>query len=171
LIASLNEPRAPADSGELPLRWTELAEALGRCERRVRDDLARHAAPLGFSASQFSLLWACRQAPPAGLGQNELAAVLALSPAHVSAQVEHLRVKGLLIGHRKAPDRRRQVWQLTPEGNDQLEALLATLLEWASQLEEGVPSSSRMALTSLLSELSTALDRQSPQFHQAGAAL
>jgi DNA-binding MarR family transcriptional regulator len=128
----------------------------------MRDELARHAAPLAITPSQFSLLWACSEAPPTGLGQNELAAVLALSPAHVSAQVEQLRARGLLVGHRKAPDRRRQVWQLTNEGDDRLQALLAALLAWANQLEDALSAPSRATLASLLNQLATALDRPSP---------
>jgi DNA-binding MarR family transcriptional regulator len=180
LIASLLESPLAATHAELPCGWTELAEALGRCERRLRDDLARYAAPLGITPSQFSLLWACRAAPAAGLSQNELAAVLALSPAHVSAQVEQMRAKGLLIGQRRAPDRRRQVWQLTSDGENQLQALLAALVAWAGQLEEGLSAGRRETLAALLAELAAVLDAQtcagngqvSPleKLSQAGAA-
>ncbi len=182
MIAPLNTTDLASD-GELPRRWLELAEALGRCERSLRDELGRRATPLSISTSQLSLLWACHSAPPEGLGQNELADLLALSPAHVSAQVEQLRAKGLLIGQRKAPDRRRQVWQLTSEGDQRLEALLATLQSWAEQLEEGMSPDARTAITALLGDLAAALEgpqgnkchpmcdhRTAEQPSQAGAA-
>lgn len=160
MIAPLDEPLS---TGSPALRWTELAESLGRCERRLREDLGGQALPAGLSHAQFSLLWACRQAPPQGLSQNELAATLALSPAHVSGQVEHLRARGLLAGHRRAPDRRRQVWQLTSEGESQLESVLAALVQWADQLDERLPPSQRASLIALLSELAQALEQEAPQ--------
>jgi DNA-binding MarR family transcriptional regulator len=146
-----------------PLEWADLAEVLGRCERSLRDDLSRHTLPLGITQAQFSLLWACRQAPPDGLSQNELASGLALSPAHVSGQVEQLRAKGWLAGERRAPDRRKQVWQLTPEGDARLEAVLAALAQWAGQLDESLPANRRRDLASLLDELAAALSLPSHQ--------
>lgn len=154
MIAPLEEPLS---TGSPALRWAELAESLGRCERRLREDLTQQAMPAGLSQAQFSLLWACHQAPPQGLSQNELAALLALSPAHVSGQVEQLRSRGLLAGHRRAPDRRRQVWQLTAEGESQLESVLAGLVQWAEQLDERFLPEQRVALITLLSELALAL--------------
>jgi DNA-binding MarR family transcriptional regulator len=157
LIAPLQEPLA---AGSPALRWAELAESLGRCERRLREDLAQQALPTGLSQAHFSLLWACCQAPPQGLSQNELAAALALSPAHVSGQVEQLRARGLLAGHRRAPDRRKQVWQLTVQGESQLESALAALIDWAGQLDDRFQPEQRVALISLLGELALALEQE-----------
>ena len=153
----MNSPHQPAPPGESALRWAELAQWLGCCERALREDLARHAVPLDLPHAHFSLLWACRQAPSEGLSQSELASLLALSPAHVSGQVEQLRARGWLAGERKAPDRRRQVWQLTAEGNSQLEALLVALMQWAERLEDELAPQGRQSLLSLLRQLALAL--------------
>ena len=158
MIASLYEPpctQAPPE--ELPRRWAELAELLGRCERSLRDELSRYTLPLGLSQAQFALLWACRYAPAEGLSQNELAVNLALSPAHVSGQVEQLRAKGWLVGQRRAPDRRKQVWQLTGEGDARLAELLSALIDWAAKLEHRLPAERREALAGLLEGLVLAL--------------
>jgi DNA-binding MarR family transcriptional regulator len=158
LIDLLHPPQgAPAATAGPPLHWAELTELLGRCERSLREELSSHAVPLGLTQAQFSLLWACRQAPPEGLSQNELAIGLALSPAHVSGQVEQLRAKGWLAGQRRAPDRRRQVWQLTAEGDARLESVLSALVQWAEHLDDQMSPQRRQELASLLGDLAQAL--------------
>ena len=162
MIASLPEVRARDVHDERPQQWAELAEMLGRCERTLRDDLSQFSVPLGLTQAQFSLLWACRNAPPEGLSQNELALNLALSPAHVSGQVEQLRSRGWLSGQRRAPDRRKQVWQLTPSGNDRLQELLVALVAWAEGLDERMGPQRCSYLLVLLDELAAALQRNVP---------
>lgn len=161
MIASLHEPCAGV-APERSEKWADLAELLGRCERTLRDDWSRFSLPLGLTQAQFSLLWACRQAPPEGLSQNELALSLALSPAHVSGQVEQLRSKGWLAGERRAPDRRKQVWQLTADGNDRLQELLAVLVNWAERLDDRLGQQRRHHLAILLDELLAALAQSEP---------
>jgi DNA-binding MarR family transcriptional regulator len=124
----------------------------------LRDALAERTSPQGISEAQFSLLWACRQAPPGGLSQNELAQSLAWSAAHISGQVEQLRAKGLLTGHRRAPDRRRQVWQLTDQGHCQLETLFEALVVWFEQLEAQLSPPRRADLAELLRLLAASLE-------------
>ncbi len=143
----------------LPLagQWAELLELLARSERLLRDELAERTGPRGISEAQFSLLWACKHAPPAGLSQNELAQSLTLSAAHISGQVEQLRAKGLLAGCRRPPDRRRQVWQLTDQGNLQLESLLSDLVQWFEQLESSLSTQRRADLSELLRKLAESL--------------
>lgn len=140
--------------------WAELLELLTRCERSLRDELAKRTGPHGLSEAQFSLLWACRQSPPGGLSQNELAQTLALSAAHVSGQVEQLRMKGLLAGHRRAPDRRRQVWQLTDDGQQRFESLLDELANWFRELESSLSPPRRADLADLLRLLAASLEGQ-----------
>lgn len=163
MIASLPEIRADQTHETPPETWADLAELLGRCERTLRDELSRFSLPVGLTQGQFSLLWACRQAPPEGLSQNELALSLALSPAHVSGQVEQLRVKGWLAGERRAPDRRKQVWRLTPAGDDRLQELLSALVVWAGCLDARLGPHRRQQLANLLDALRAALaSSQSP---------
>jgi DNA-binding MarR family transcriptional regulator len=149
------------DKLSLPLasqQWVELTELIARCERLLRDDLAERTSPQGISESQFSVLWACHQAPPGGLSQNELAQALALSAAHISGQVEQLRAKGLMAGHRRAPDRRRQVWQLTDQGHRQLEMLFEQLIGWFEQLETQLSPTRRADLAELLRLVAASLE-------------
>lgn len=137
--------RMPADisgleQGNPATRWVESAERMLACGRLLHGHISRQAGRHQLSEAEFSLLWACRDIPSSGVGQNELAARLAVSPAQVSGLVERLRRKGLLEGHRPSHDRRRQHWQLTPEGRDTLQAVLAGLADWAGRLDEALRS-------------------------------
>ena len=102
-----------------------------------------------ISRPEFSTLWACRERSTEGLGQKELAARLAASPAQVSGLVERLRRRGLLEGHRPDGDRRRQLWRLTSTGRARLREILADLADWAGPLDvrfgvEGLQTLSRL---------------------------
>ena len=148
------EPKDPA------ARWIELAERTLVCGRMFRDGLARQAGRRQLSAAEFSILWACRRAPPAGLGQNELAANLAVSAAQVSGLVEQLRRKGFLQGHRAEYDRRCQLWRVTPAGRAKLQAALAGVADLAGRLEDQLGTGGCGALIRLLNQLAGVLRRR-----------
>jgi DNA-binding MarR family transcriptional regulator len=133
--------------------WAELSDLILRSSRSLRDELGRHTLRHGVSDTQFSLLWFSRQGPQEGVSQNEIASALALSPAHVSSLVEQLRGAGLLDGRRHPADRRRQVWKLTPQGQEQLGKLLAELVDWATELDRRLPCERREMLVHLLCDL------------------
>lgn len=151
-------------------QWVELTELMAQCERLLRDELAQRTSPQGISDAQFSLLWACQRAPAGGVSQNELAQTLALSAAHISGQVEQLRVKGLLAGHRRAPDRRRQVWQLTDQGHERLESLLKELVGWFEQLESQITPARRASLAEMLRLLAASLQANRSASDPKGAS-
>ena len=127
-----------SDTGpdEPAARWVELVEQILICGRKMRDDLTRRTARQRLAAAEFSALWVCRESPPAGLSQNELADALAVSPAQVSGLVERLRCRGLLESRRSAEDRRRQYWRLSDAGQAALQMALNDLADWAQQLDE-----------------------------------
>jgi DNA-binding MarR family transcriptional regulator len=167
---------APAETAA---RWAELTEWISRCARLLRTELGQHTAAAGLSESQFSLLWACTQGPAEGLNQSQIAAVSAVSAAHVSNLVEQLRTRGLLEGHRRSPDRRRQVWQITELGRQELASLLDRLASWANPLDQGLGRAEREALVGLLQQLARLLsspgchlsaDAPSAEQNQRGAA-
>ncbi len=135
--------------------WIELAEQICIRGRKLHDELSRLVGRWQLSPPQFSLLWVWRLTPGEGWGQNELAAALAVSPAQVSGLVEQLRRKGLLEGRRPAADRRRQLWRLTPDGRDTLEAILAD---------------QRHALDRLANQLVDLLDQSTAPTDRRGAA-
>lgn len=153
-MSSLNAVAGPLSDAR---PWLELTELLGRCERLLRSEVQGASAARGLSEAQCSLLWACSQAPVGGVSQSELSQALTLSAAHVSGQVEQLRGKGLLAGQRSAPDRRRQVWQLTDAGHAQLDELLSELLAWAEQLDRRLSPERRQTLAGLLCHLAGCL--------------
>ena len=125
-------------AGEQAAGWADLAETISTCARLLRTVVAGRAAEQGISDSQFSLLWACRAAPPGGLSQNRIAAALAVSPALVSGLVEQLRQAGHLESRRGLSDRRRQLWQLTARGWEVLRAISAELPDWVQPWENRI---------------------------------
>jgi DNA-binding MarR family transcriptional regulator len=122
----------------------------------LRDVLACHTDPWHLSVPQFSVLWACR-ASDAAVSQNDLAADLAVSAAHVSGLVEQLREKNLLESHRAAADRRRQFWRLTPTGAALLNSIVTGLRDWAGSLDARLGPDGPRILAQLLRHLVEAL--------------
>ena len=135
----------------------ELAERIVVCGRIFRDDLARQAGRWQLSEPEFLTLWVCRRVPPSGLGQNELAARLAVSAAQVSSVVEQLRRQRFLVGRRAKTDRRRKLWRLTPAGRAKLQAVLADLADWAGPLGDQLVTEDSHALVRLLDRLAEML--------------
>ncbi len=138
----------------------EVAEQILACGRMFRDRLSQQIGNRELSQPEFALLWACRRAPRAGLSQSELAAVLAISAAQVSGLVEKLRCHGLLCGRRTRPDRRRQLWKLTPAGRTRLQTVLADMVDWAAALDERLGTGVPVELGSLLDKLGRMLHDQ-----------
>jgi len=145
----------------------ELAERISVCGRKLHDELSHLVGRWQLSPPQFSLLWACRHARSEGSSQNELAGVMAVSPAHVSGLVEQLRRKGLLVGHRAAVDRRRQLWRLTPDGRDTLEALIA---DCSGCMDDWLGNNEREVFSRLADQLVDLLDKSATTTEQRGAA-
>jgi DNA-binding MarR family transcriptional regulator len=145
------------DSTEHPpamtARWIDLVERILLCGRVLRDEIRLRLQRWEVSESEFSLLWACKDAPSSGRGQNELAKVLAVSPAQVSAMVEQLRRKRLLRGRRATGDRRRQLWRLTPAGQTTVEVALAGLSDWTGGLDKCVGEGHALLLGQILDHL------------------
>ena len=143
----------PPNGPSSAIGWAHLTERLNVCSRllgRTLDDQLQH---VGAGNAHFWLLWACSGAPPEGVGQSQLAEMLALSPAHVSSSVEQLREAGLLVGRRHADDRRKQVWNLTPAGQVALAKSVRQLKQWAQDLESRFGAEQRARFLDLISEL------------------
>ncbi len=87
-----------------------------RCSACLSEILKGEADRHDLTEMACRTLWICHRQGPAGVSQADIAAELDLSPAHVSALVEDLRARDLLLGERRPPDRRRQFWSLTPSG-------------------------------------------------------
>jgi DNA-binding MarR family transcriptional regulator len=159
-------------SAEPAVSWLHLVERVATCSRLLRAELDARMEACALNPSQFSLLWACHQ-ECAGVGQRELAELLAVSPAHVSGLVEQLRRRRLLAGHRPATDRRRQLWRLTAQGRETVDAVLTALRNWAGELERRLPADASRTLERLVDELSLAVAcvaTSAPAPSQKGAA-
>ncbi len=125
--------------------WIELLESLSACGRRFRAVLADVSAAHELNDTQFSLLWLCSQADDEGFSQSSLAAATAVSPAHVSGQLEQLRQRGLLAAQRAAKDRRRQLWRTTDDGTVLLNTLAGQLGTLTDHLEAELGAARRLS--------------------------
>ncbi|MBI1903328.1 MAG: MarR family transcriptional regulator [Planctomycetia bacterium] len=150
------EGSGSTDSGSVE-SWAELLESLAGCNRRLREELALHLVRRGLSEGEFSLLWSCRSWP-GGVHQAQIAERLRVSTAAVSQAVEHLRTRELLASRRAPPDRRRQYWTLTPQGEALLRSVLDDLLPWVRDQEERFGARNRAELQRLVSLLAARPD-------------
>jgi DNA-binding MarR family transcriptional regulator len=159
-ISAISRPRPDrvAALSDVTTEWLWLAEQIALCGRLLRDGRVRGAGTL--SQPQFSVLWACHDAPPAGISQAELADRLSVSAAHVSGIVEQLRCKGLLQPRRLVADRRRQLWKLTPTGQLAMENLASALRPWAEALQQVLGTAEVQRLGELVRRLSGVLRSQ-----------
>lgn len=134
-------PLADSSTTAVLAEWTELL----RRSRWIRMELAARLAGSSISDIQLLAMWLCRRrvehAAEGGVPQLELAAALALSPAQTSHVLEQLRQQGWLVSHRPAQDRRRQLWRLTPSGEQQLHSAMARLPGCATRFEPLAPGS------------------------------
>ncbi|MGE3244012.1 MAG: MarR family transcriptional regulator, partial [Pirellulales bacterium] len=93
--------------------------------RRAGRMIAAWARSLDLAEPELQLLWCLRKEPGDGLDQTTIAQRLALSPAQVSTMVERLRASGRIVLRPDAHDRRRNLWQLSVDGNSLVDQLLA----------------------------------------------
>jgi DNA-binding MarR family transcriptional regulator len=84
--------------------------------RRAVRILAQFSEPLQLSESEFQILWCLSSLAAPGVDQTTLATRLALSAPQVSACVEKLRVRGLIVHGEGGGDRRRHLWRLSAVG-------------------------------------------------------
>ena len=92
--------------------------------RRATRALAQWAAPFQLSESELQILWRLHASTGQGVDQTTLATLLALSPAQVSACVEKLRGRELIVHQSDNGDRRRHLWQLSTNGCDVLHSIV-----------------------------------------------
>ncbi|MDA7980277.1 MAG: MarR family winged helix-turn-helix transcriptional regulator [Pirellulales bacterium] len=94
---------------------------------QLRELLSEAAREQQLSELESRVLWNCHRDQAHGASQAALAKELEMSPAHVSSLVEDLRRRGLVVGERRPPDRRRQYWSLSAEGQKRFLPLLQQL--------------------------------------------
>jgi DNA-binding MarR family transcriptional regulator len=94
--------------------------------RRAVRMLARWAERFQLSESELQILWWLCGTDGPGVDQTTLAAQLALSPPQVSACVERLRARGLIVNYEARSDRRRRLWQSSANGSGVLREFMQT---------------------------------------------
>jgi DNA-binding MarR family transcriptional regulator len=84
--------------------------------RRAVRQLSQWSERFELSESELQILSCLGGSIGSGVDQTTLATGLAFSPPQVSACVEKLRARGLIVHHEARGDRRRRLWQLTADG-------------------------------------------------------
>ena len=98
--------------------------------RRAVRALGEWSERFATSEPEFQVLWCLKSASPNGCDQTTIARELACSPAQISTTVERMRASGWITQQAAPGDRRRRLWQLSPQGD----ALLAKMLRAADEL-------------------------------------
>jgi DNA-binding MarR family transcriptional regulator len=91
--------------------------------RRAVRLLARWAERFQLSESELQILSCLCAVVGPGVDQTTLATQLALSPPQVSACVEKLRARGLILACEARGDRRRRLWQSSAIGSGVLQEI------------------------------------------------
>ena len=89
----------------------------------------RWAERFQLSESELQILWCLCGVVGPGVDQTTLATQLALSPPQVSACVEKLRARGLIVNYEARGDRRRRLWQLSVHGSGVLQEIVQAASE------------------------------------------
>lgn len=84
--------------------------------RRAVRKLAEWSERFELSESELQILSCLSRSVGPGVDQMTLAASLAFSPPQISACVEKMRSRGLIVHHDAPCDRRRRLWQLSADG-------------------------------------------------------
>lgn len=93
----------------------------------ARHTLSRALHRQDMTEAEFLLLWTCFRRAAKPVGQQRLVFDVGLSKAQTSGLLESLRRKQYLSGERSVDDRRRQLWQITSLGRQQVEEVLRHL--------------------------------------------
>lgn len=154
----------------------ELLDQLNQLTRSLRACLADAGKSHSLTGTEVQLLYRCASTPD-GIAQRELAAALAISPAQVSGLVERLRSRALIVGHRPAEDRRRQVWKLTGRGGEVFQEVMAGVAPGLAAPLAAASPSAVAQLSQLVQQMSAAAqavaapcDVRLEPSHQRGAA-
>jgi len=141
----------------MPDQITSSAERLlrlihwsGAASRQLRRQLAESAGGCGLTENELLVVWLCREG---GRVQVDLATAIGVSPAQMSGVVERLGARGLVAMHRPTIDRRRQVWQTSPDGQLLLDSIAPRLELLASALEASLTLGEQETAASLCQQL------------------
>lgn len=127
----------------------------------VTTDLDRIARRLGFSMADLHLLGTLKIERPAALRATDLAMSLYVSNAVLSARIERLSRKGLLVRTPRPEDRRSYDLRLTSKGSALIEQAIVEIAREAKLVRHfrKLPDMDREALGRILGVLHEQLDR------------
>lgn len=127
----------------------------------VAADLDRIARRLGFSIADLHLLGTLKIERPEALRATDLAMTLYVSNAVLSARVERLSRKGLLVRTPRPDDRRSYDLKLTARGSALIEQAIVEITRKAKLVRHfrKLPDVDRQALGRILGVLHEELDR------------
>lgn len=143
-LPALSPALSPARSPPKDLDTSRLAHLVGYAASRatlpLKRAFARHMAPLGLKAVEFSVLVLIAANPQ--LNQKQLGCALDLSAPNLAVILDRLAGRGLVERLRGTIDRREHLLELTPAGREltaRAESIAGTMegeaLQWLSEAE------------------------------------
>ena len=118
--------------------------------------LRRELAPLGITGGQAALLWAIRTNP--GIGVRGLADLEGVSTPAMSAYVDRLEARGLVVRRRSELDRRRVELGLTETGLRVLRSARSRRTAWLADRLRGLEPEELERLEAALPALNKLLE-------------
>lgn len=128
----------------------------------VRALLQRQLAAAGLSEHQFGVLVALFALDPAAATPADLAHHAGTTRSAMTALLDHLEARGLVVRRRDTRDRRLVYVLLTPAGQATANAALMEYLRSANGLATGIPPAEQAAFRQGCAELQVAARRLSP---------
>lgn len=128
------------DSNDALVLADNLRAPLLRVSRRLRQEAQR----VGSSALDGLILGQVKRLP--GVGVSELAEAEHMSRPSMSSHVKRLEAAGWIVRDQSAEDGRRSGFQITAEGQAQLDAIRQTRNDWLAARLARLDPASREAL-------------------------
>jgi len=120
-----------------PEQWIDVVQTLHAAAHDARRQLGKSLRGKELSEAEFLLLWTCFRAT-APVPQHEMAGQVGLSKSQTSGLVESLLRKRCLSSERSQEDRRRQLWQITPQGRERITNVLRQMAEDSTEWLTGL---------------------------------
>jgi DNA-binding MarR family transcriptional regulator len=121
--------RGEPDSATPAPIWLAFWECLATSHRRWKTEIAQAAAEQRLSLEEALTISFLGHGQANGASQRQLASLVQVSPAKMSGLLETLRQRELLKPVRDTSDRRRQLWELTPDGQQLHQQLNLSITE------------------------------------------
>lgn len=155
-------PELPNDA-QFVYRIAKVSKILGK---RLDETCSRH----GLTRSQFEAMAVLRRRFPESLSAGELMEASLLTSGSVTAMINQLIARGLVVRAPDPTDKRRIEVQLTSQGVKTIEAAVAERIKDNGRIAELVPQGDRDEINRLMRFFLVALEKEEVSEHDPGTS-